>query len=70
VQITGADNYERAGRKLGLDLMLDPDKALDPVIAARILYLGMGGGLVHRQGSRRFTSTASTRAMTRICASS
>lgn len=36
IQITGRANYGTYGRKLGLDLVGDPDGALDPTVAARI----------------------------------
>jgi putative chitinase len=44
VQITGRENYERAGKAIGADLVGDPDRALDPVISAEILYAGMMAG--------------------------
>jgi hypothetical protein len=37
IQITGRSNYTTYGRKLGLDLVSNPDGALDPTVAARIL---------------------------------
>lgn len=45
VQITWKANYQRLGARLGLDLVADPDRALDPTIAAAILVLGMKEGL-------------------------
>lgn len=44
VQLTGRRNYENAGKMLGLDLMTNPDLALEPSNAARILVWGMEGG--------------------------
>lgn len=44
VQLTHKSNYEKAGRKLGLDLVADPNLALHPEIAARILVRGMVEG--------------------------
>ena len=41
VQITGRRNYALASRKLGVDLLADPELALKPDIAAHILYRGM-----------------------------
>ena len=41
VQITHKDNYEKAGRKLGVNLVANPSKALDPDIAGAILVRGM-----------------------------
>lgn len=36
IQLTGRDNYTRAGRALGLDLVNNPDLAAEPDAAARI----------------------------------
>lgn len=44
VQLTGKSNYVKAGIALGVDLAENPDLALDPGIAARILIWGMAGG--------------------------
>lgn len=44
VQLTGRRNYALASRKLGVDLIADPDKALHPAVAGRILRLGMSEG--------------------------
>lgn len=44
VQLTGRALYARAGGKLGLDLLTYPNLALDPRIAARILFAGMEEG--------------------------
>lgn len=40
VQITGRANYRKAGDALGVDLIGQPDRALEPEIAAKILVLG------------------------------
>ncbi len=49
VQITGRRNYELLTKELGLgpdeDLIQDPDQALRPMIAYRIMSLGMRKGL-------------------------
>lgn len=50
VMITGLDNYSRMNRLLGLtgtedDILVDPDRALKPEIAYRIMSLGMRKGL-------------------------
>lgn len=47
VQITGRANYRRLGRRLGLGDGLEeqPDRALDPLTAYRILSAGMLEGL-------------------------
>lgn len=44
VQLTGRANYANAGAKLGIDLLADPDLALDPAVAAKIMRLGMQEG--------------------------
>lgn len=41
VQLTWEDNYKRAGKALGVDLIKNPDLALDAEIAARIIIEGM-----------------------------
>jgi hypothetical protein len=45
VQITGRNNYTKFGRLLGVDLVDDPDLALQPHVAWSILSLGMREGL-------------------------
>lgn len=37
IQLTGRDNYRVFGAYLQIDLLNDPDKALDPTVAAKIL---------------------------------
>jgi len=44
VQITGAANYRKAGKALGVDLIARPDEALQPALAARIMVRGMNEG--------------------------
>lgn len=44
VQLTWKYNYEKMGRKLGVDLVNNPQLALDPDIAARIAFDGMVAG--------------------------
>lgn len=45
VQLTWEDNYRRMGQKLGIDLLGDnKEKALDPEIAAAVMYIGMRDG--------------------------
>ncbi|MCH4894017.1 hypothetical protein GO308_12915 [Sphingomonas sp. SFZ2018-12] len=44
VQITGRANYARAGEFLGIDLLAEPDRALEPDVAVRILIWGMETG--------------------------
>lgn len=40
-QLTWLKNYQKAGEELGVDLVNNPDLALDPFIAVRILFQGM-----------------------------
>lgn len=44
VQLTHRENYEKAGRELGLDLVKDPSKAMIPEVAALILVRGCSEG--------------------------
>ncbi len=44
VQLTGRANYRKAGAKVGVDLIADPDAAMRPDIAAKILRHGMAEG--------------------------
>ena len=44
VQLTWKNNYRRAGEKCGVDLVANPDKAMDPAIAAKIMREGMCDG--------------------------
>jgi putative chitinase len=44
VQLTGRRNYAFASGKLGADLLGNPDKALEPTIAAKVLYMGADEG--------------------------
>jgi putative chitinase len=43
-QLTWEDNYIRAGREIGIDLTADPDRAMDPRIAAEVLVRGSLAG--------------------------
>lgn len=45
VQLTWKRNYERFGNLLGIDLVNNPDLALQPDVAAKILVIGMRDGL-------------------------
>lgn len=45
VQLTHRYNYERMGRRLNVDLIGDPGKAMNPRISADILVVGMKEGL-------------------------
>lgn len=44
VQLTWEANYVKAGKRLGIDLTSNPDKAMDPEISAEILVVGMQEG--------------------------
>ncbi len=44
VQLTGRANYAKASRVLGLDMVSNPDLALQPTIAAKVLVAGCTGG--------------------------
>lgn len=44
VQLTGRRNYLRAGTALGIDLVGNPDLAMRPDVAAKIMVLGMSQG--------------------------
>lgn len=44
VQLTGRTNYRRAGREVGQDLIGNPDLAMRPDIAAKIMFAGMTEG--------------------------
>jgi len=44
-QLTHKGNYEKFGKLLKMDLVKNPDLALDPVTSATILVLGMKNGL-------------------------
>ena len=44
VQLTHKANYSKAGAKLGVDLVGNPDLAMSPDIAARVLVRGCGEG--------------------------
>lgn len=44
VQLTHEDNYEKAAKKLGIDLVGNPTKVMVPEIAAKILVIGSRDG--------------------------
>lgn len=45
VQITHKDNYRRVGDRIGVDLVEDPSRALNPDVAATIMVIGCQEGL-------------------------
>ena len=58
VQLTWKDNYANFGRLLGVDLVNNPDKALDPAIAGKIICIGMAKGLFTGVGLGRYLSSS------------
>lgn len=44
IQLTWLENYIKAGKRLGVDLTSNPDKAMDPQISAEIAVVGMKEG--------------------------
>jgi putative chitinase len=44
VQLTWKNNYRRAGEALGIDLLAEPDRAMEPATAADIMIAGMNQG--------------------------
>jgi len=44
VQLTGRANYRKASNALGVDLVYQPDIALEPIIAVQIMFDGMAAG--------------------------
>lgn len=44
VQLTGRRNYALASKKVGVDLVTNPDRALEPAVAAAIMFVGMSEG--------------------------
>lgn len=65
-QLTWLDNYERASKDAGVDLVKNPDAILEPRIGARVLIKGImdgrwngrGHGLDHYEGDDEFLSDA------------
>ncbi len=54
VQLTWKANYQRLGQVVGVDLVNDPARALDPRVAAAILFEGMEHGLFTGRGLSTF----------------
>ena len=63
VQLTHRDNYARAGAKLGVDLLTDPNAAMRPAVAAQILVRGMLEGWFT---GKKLSDYASYEAMRRV----
>lgn len=45
VQLTGVDNYSKASKIVGVDLVKNPERAAEPEIAVKILVVGMKDGV-------------------------
>lgn len=58
-QLTGYDNYGRAGRALGIDLVANPDRVLEPAIGIAILFSGMSEGWFTKYSLHDVDDTAS-----------
>jgi len=64
IQLTGRDNYTRYGRELGVDLVGNPNQAMNPVTAARIAAKFVKNGLGN---NTNFTNQAqANRAVTQV----
>lgn len=53
VQLTWKENYGRIGKLIGVDLVKNPEKALEPLIAIQIAIKGMLNGWFTGVGFRR-----------------
>ena len=51
VQLTWLDNYRNSSDEAGVDLVKHPDRALDPVVGARILICGLLDGRWNKGGT-------------------
>lgn len=54
VQLTWFENYANMGKLLNLPLLENPDLALDPSVAAKIMFTGMTRGLFTGRGLGRY----------------
>lgn len=57
VQLTGRYNYSKVGKLIGVDLVANPDRALNPDIAARILVEGMLDGWFTGKSLKQYVDT-------------
>ena len=53
VQLTWETNYAKVGKLIGIDLIKNPERALEPVVAAEIMTKGMLSGWFTGVGFRR-----------------
>jgi predicted chitinase len=60
VQITWKNNYKKLGDALGYDLVNNPDGALDPVVAYKIMSYGMRKGIFTGKKLSDYINDAST----------
>ena len=60
VQLTGRRNYRDWSRRLGVDIVSNPDRVKDPQIAARILVEGMMRGTFTGKGLGSYINNQST----------
>lgn len=58
VQLTWEANYRKLGDYLGLDLVGEPDRAMEPHVAAQILVTGMRKGMFTGRRLREFVNEA------------
>jgi peptidoglycan L-alanyl-D-glutamate endopeptidase CwlK len=60
IQLTGRDNYSRHGKKIGIDLVANPDRANEPLIAADLFasYLKEKESRIRNSMQRGRLSTA------------
>lgn len=54
VQITWEDNYRRFSPLVGVDLVAEPDRTLEPATAVKIMFEGMSRGLFTGVGLGRY----------------
>jgi predicted chitinase len=60
VQLTWADNYKAMGKVVGVDLYQDPDAAMIPEVAYKIMSYGMRNGSFTGVGLQRYFNSERT----------
>lgn len=68
VQLTHDYNYETMSKHLGIDLLDNPDRALDPETAATILVIGMRDGLFSPRYGRKLGDYFNAKSEEWVCA--